>query len=244
MRLRRWQGFREDGQARQEGGPSSSTVKYDLIGQVAEGAELTRRTVADILGGIEKSVFAQFRDNPEHFIAEAIRLIVEQKATMIMEHLKYSEIDERYDVDIFTAAQNGQDFSKALGGLKNHIFDYLVTDSATERRFAHDLDTSHDVVVYAKLPRGFVIPTPVGDYNPDWAISFKTGTVRHIFFVAETKGDLSSLEMRGTEKGKTDCAQKFFEEVGKSGGVDAVRYGVLKNYGQLLDVVKPISQLI
>jgi type III restriction enzyme len=237
-------GFREEGHAMLEGGPSSSTVKYDLIGQVAEGAELTRRTVADILGGIDKNVFSQLRDNPEHFIAEAIRLIIEQKASMIVEHLKYNEIDERYDVDIFTAAQTGQDFSKALGGLKHHIFDYLVTDSATERRFAHELDISHDVVVYAKLPRGFVIPTPVGDYNPDWAISFKAGTVRHIYFVAETKGDLSTLEMRGTEKGKTDCAQKFFSEIGKSGGLDAVRYGVLKNYSQLLDVVKPISRLV
>ena len=162
-----------------------SDVRYDLIGKLAEGTQLTRRTVADILKGMNAAVFAQYRLNPESFIAEAIRLINEQKATMIVEHLAYDPVDECYDTDIFTAGMTKQDFSHAGDKLKHHIYDYVLTDSKVERTFVTELDTSSDVVVYAKLPRGFLIPTPVGDYNPDWAISFKEGQVKHVYFVAE-----------------------------------------------------------
>ena len=86
-----------------------------------------------------------------------------------------TEVEDRYETDIFTAAQTGQDFSRATEKLKNHVYDYCVTDSDVERRFVDELDVSNEVVVYAKLPRGFLIPTPVGDYNPDWAISFQAG---------------------------------------------------------------------
>src|SRR5690606_5133453 len=146
---------------------------YDLVGKIAEEVHLTRRTVARILTGIEPAVFEQFRLNPEHFISEASRLIREQKATTVIEKLRYDELDQTYDTDIFTAAQTGQDFSRATQKLKRHIYDYCMTDSGNERKFVQELDTSDKVVVYAKLPRGFQIPTPVGDYNPDWAISFK-----------------------------------------------------------------------
>jgi type III restriction enzyme len=127
---------------------------------------------------IAPAVFEQFTSNPEHFISEASRIIAEQKAAMVIERLAYDEVDERYDVDIFTANQTGQDFSRATAKLKNHVYDYAITDSDVERDFVKELDTSSEVVVYAKLPRGFLIPTPVGDYNPDWAISFKTGSAR------------------------------------------------------------------
>jgi type III restriction enzyme len=123
---------------------------------------------------------------------------------MVIERLAYDEVDERYDVDIFTASQTGQDFSRATAKLKNHVYDYAITDSDVERDFVKELDTSSEVVVYAKLPRGFLIPTPVGDYNPDWAISFKAGSVRHIYFVAETKGTMSTMKLREIEKTKIE----------------------------------------
>lgn len=214
-----------------------SAVPYDLTGKISENTHLTRKTITAILCGIRADVFAQFKQNPEHFIAETSRLINEQKATMIIERLSYDSTAETHDIDIFTAAQSKQDFSKAGEKLKHHIYDYVVTDSKVEREFVRELDSSSEVVVYAKLPRGFLIPTPVGDYNPDWAISFKEGSVKHIYFVAETKGSMSSMELRKIEEKKIECAQKFFAEVNRKINPEHVQYSVVNSYGKLMEVV-------
>ena len=214
-----------------------SAVPYDLTGKIAENTHLTRKTITEILRGVRPDVFAQFKQNPEHFIAEASRLINEQKATMIIERLSYDSIAENYDMDIFTKGQSKQDFSKAGEQLHKHIYDYVVTDSKTERTFVQELDTSTEVVVYAKLPRGFFIPTPVGDYNPDWAISFKDGSVKHIYFVAETKGTMTSMEFRKIEEAKIKCAQKFFAEVNRKIDPEHVQYSVVESYAKLMEIV-------
>ncbi|MGD9419837.1 MAG: type III restriction-modification system endonuclease [Verrucomicrobiota bacterium JB025] len=213
-------------------GSIRSNVRYDLIGEIAEGSQLTRRTVGAILKGLELPVFNQFRDNPEDFIAKAARLIKEQKATMIIEHLSYDPIDERWDSDIFTKEKGKDDFSKAFKA-NNHIYDYVFTDSKIERTFAENLDTSAEVTVYAKLPRGFAIPTPVGDYNPDWAIAFEDGRVKHIYFIAETKGSMSSLELREIEKARIECARKFFAKI----STDQVKYDMVNSYEKLMEIV-------
>ncbi|MBT3968111.1 MAG: DEAD/DEAH box helicase family protein, partial [Gammaproteobacteria bacterium] len=210
-----------------------SVVKYDLVGKVSEGARLTRKTVVDILSRIEKPIFDQFKTNPEDFISKAVRMIQEQKATVIIERLSYNSISETHDIDIFTNGQSKQDFSKAGDPLKHHIYDYVITDSKIERAFVEELDTSAEVVVYAKLPSGFSIPTPVGNYNPDWAISFKEGAVKHVYFVAETKGSMSSMELREIEKTKIECARKFFDEINP----ERVKYDVVDSYGKLMEVV-------
>lgn len=215
-----------------------SAVKYDLIGKLAEGTQLTRRTVAEILKGINVAVFAQFKTNPESFVAEATRLINEQKATVIIEHLAYDPVEDKFALDIFTAGQTKQDFSKAGDKLQRHIYDYVLTDSKVEREFVKELDTANEVVVYAKLPRGFLIPTPVGDYNPDWAISFKEGTVKHVYFVAETKGSMSSMDLREIEKTKIKCARKFFDEMNRRYAPENVKYDVVDSFGKLMEVVK------
>ena len=215
-----------------------SAVKYDLIGKIAEGTQLTRRTTANILKGISVAVFAQFRTNPESFIAEAVRLINEQKATMIIEHLTYDPIEDKFDIDIFSAGQTKQDFSKAGDKLKRHIYDYVITDSGIERDFVKELDTCSEVVVYAKLPRGFLIPTPVGDYNPDWAVSFHEGSVKHVYFVAETKGSMSSMVLNEIEKTKIKCARKFFDEINRKYAPENVKYDVVNSFGKLMEIVK------
>ncbi|HRJ88574.1 MAG TPA: DEAD/DEAH box helicase family protein [Pyrinomonadaceae bacterium] len=211
-----------------------SSVKYDLIGKVAEGTQLTRKTVAAILGGVNNAVFQQYKTNPEDFISKASTFINEQKATMIVEHLAYDPVAEKYDTDIFTQDKAKQNFSQAGDKLKRHVYDYVFTDSKIERAFVTDLDTSEEVVVYAKLPKGFSIPTPVGDYNPDWAISFKEGLVKHVYFVAETKGSLSSMDLRKIEKSKIECARKFFAKITS----DQVKYDVVDSYGKLMELVK------
>jgi type III restriction enzyme len=235
--LKSGDGFKVTRTSTEAGGSVHSMVEYDLVGKIAEDVHLTRKTVAEILTRISPPIFEQFRQNPEHFIAEASRLIREQKATAIIEKLQYDEVEQRYETDIFTAAQTGQDFSRATDKLKNHIYDYCMTDSGNERRFVEELDASSEVIVYAKLPRGFLIPTPVGDYNPDWAISFKKGSVKHIYFVAETKGSMSSMKLREIERTKIDCARKFFSEVNENIAADKVKYDVVTDFAKLMDVV-------
>ena len=177
----------------------TSQVKYDLVGKIAEGTVLTRRTAAAILKGIYPDKFSMFRHNPEEFISKVIRLIKEQKATMIVEHITYDQIEGSYDSSIFTAEKHGKTFDQAFHAEKA-IQEYVFTDGtaedSVERRFVKSLDSSQDVFIYAKLPKGFFIPTPVGHYSPDWAIVFHEGTVRHIYFVAETKGTMDSLNLR------------------------------------------------
>jgi type III restriction enzyme len=215
---------------------ATSQVKYDLIGKIAEGTTLTRRTVAAILAGIEKPVFACFKQNPEEFIAKAIRLIKEQKATMIVEHISYDQIEKQYDSSIFTAEKGSSDITKAFRAKKN-IQDYVFTDGnaekSVERCFAEDMDKADEVCVYAKLPKGFSIPTPVGNYSPDWAIAFYEGTVKHIYFIAETKGTMESLNLRPIEQAKIKCAKKLFNQLSTS----KVKYHDVDSYQSLLNIM-------
>jgi type III restriction enzyme len=215
---------------------AGSTVKYDLLGEIAEKTQLTRRTCAAILTGVNPGTFTKFKQNPEEFITEAARLINEQKATVIVEHLTYDALDGRYDSSIFTGNQTAQDLSKAGDKLKKSVYEYVVTDSKVERDFVTDLDTSAEVAVYAKLPCGFFIPTPVGDYNPDWAIAFTEGSVKHMYFVAETKGSLSTLQLKGVENAKIECARKFFAALSEKNGQD-VKYDVVTDYTELMQLV-------
>ena len=210
---------------------STSLVKYDLIGQVAKGANITRRTAAKILQGLRPAKLALFRNNPEEFIRKVVQIIREQKATMIVDHIHYHLTDGKYNSDIFTAASRA-DFDKAVETSK-HITDYVVSDSKGERDFAHDLDEAEEVVVYAKLPRSFQIPTPVGSYAPDWAIAMQKGSVKHIFFIAETKGSLQSMQLNAIENAKIDCCTQLFNEI----STDNVKYHKVTCYQDLIDAM-------
>ena len=217
----------------------TSQIKYDLIGKIAEGTILTRRTISAILQGIRMEKFYMFQNNPEEFITKVIRLINEQKATMIVEHISYDTIDGEYDSSIFTAEKATQSFDKAFLA-KKAIQDYVFTDGSAdksiERTVAEKLDAAEEVCVYAKLPRTFQIPTPVGNYSPDWAIAFYEGTVKHIFFIAETKGTMETLDLRPIERAKISCARKLFNEMSTSNVV----YHDVKTYEDLLNIMKSI----
>ena len=213
---------------------STSNVPYDLVGEIAKAATLTRRTVTRILKGIQRSKLYMFKNNPEEFIRKVSHIIREQKATMIVEHISYNRTENQYDSDIFTKEKSRQTVDKAYEA-KKHILDYVFPDSQGERDFAEDLDKAEEVCVYAKLPRSFQIPTPVGNYAPDWAIAFNDNMgVKHVFFIAETKGSMDSMQLKGVEKAKIDCAKKLFNDVSTSN----VRYGCVDSYGSLLEVMK------
>ena len=204
---------------------------YDLVGEVASAARITRRSAAAILAGIDGRVFAQFALNPEEFIKKCAGLIDQAKAVRVVEHISYHETDDAYDSSVFTDAMPAE-ASRALPANKN-VQDYVVADSGGERAFAEALERAGEVEVYAKLPRGFTIPTPVGAYAPDWAIAFAEGSVRHLYFVAETKGSMSTLELRGVEAAKIACARKLFESLP---GRD-VHYHQVASYDDLLEKI-------
>lgn len=212
----------------------TSTVKYDLVGDIAKGANLTRRTVVKILQGINESKLYKFKNNPEEFIRKVISIIKEQKSTMIVEHIHYNITEQKHESDIFTV-KSKMDFDRAYEA-KKHVTDYVFSDSKGERQFAHDLDEASEVVVYAKLPRTFQIPTPVGNYAPDWAIAMKKDEVKHIFFIAETKGSMSSMELSAIEKAKISCAEKLFNSISTSN----VKYHKVTTYQDLIDEMNAI----
>lgn len=212
---------------------ANSNVKYDLIGKLVDETGLTRKALVAILKGIQPAVFDQFKDNPEEFIAKAAALINDEKATAVIEHITYDVLDERYSTEIFTApAIKGRLGVNAMKA-KKHLYDHIVYDSAGERDFAAELDIDTHVAVYVKLPNGFYIATPVGHYNPDWAIAFYKGSVKHIYFVAETKGSMSSMQIRLIEQSKIHCAREHFKAI--SG--DHVVYDVVDSYKALLEKV-------
>lgn len=215
----------------------TSRIKYDLVGKIATGTTLTRKTVAAILKGIRLDKLYMFKNNPEEFITKVTKLIKEQKATTIVDHITYTEsAKEPYDNSIFTASKGALDYEAAFKATKA-VQDYVFTDGtaeqSVERRFVKDLDCAAEVCVYAKLPKGFSIPTPVGNYSPDWAIAFHDGTVKHIFFIAETKGTMDSLDIRPIEKAKISCARKLFNEI----STDNVVYHDVDSYQNLLNIM-------
>ena len=213
---------------------STSNVPYDLVGDIARGARLTRRSVVKILQGIDNKILL-FKNNPEEFIRNVVKTIREQKATMIVEHISYNRIAGKYDSSIFVPERK-LNINKVIEAQK-HITPYIAFDSDGERQFAEALEGATEVQVYAKLPRKLKIPTPVGNYAPDWAIVFNDGTVRHVFFVAETKGSLDGMQLRGVEEAKTKCAQKLFNSISTS----KVRYGVVDKFENLYNLINGID---
>lgn len=212
---------------------ANANVKYDLIGKLVDETGLTRKALVAILKGIQPSVFHQFRENPEEFIVKTAALINDEKATAVIEHITYDILDDHYGTDVFTdptiKGRLGVNAMKA----KKHLYDHIIYDSTGERDFAAELDTNTNVAVYVKLPDGFYIATPVGHYNPDWAIAFYEGAVKHIYFVAETKGSMRSMQLRLIEQSKIHCAREHFKAI--SG--DNVVYDVVDNYQSLLEKV-------
>lgn len=215
-------------------------ITYDLLGKIASLTNLTRKTVAKILTMISKDKFEMFRLNPEEFIRKVSQLINDEKASLIIDHITYNQIEGAFDSNIFAESKTSEDFAKAMKSTK-HIRDYVFTDGiaeeSTERKFAEQLEAAEEVVVYAKLPKAFYIPTPVGKYSPDWAIAFKEDGINHIYFIAETKGSMESLQLRKVEEVKIECAKKLFKKMSSSN----VYYDKIDSYDQLISVLNSLK---
>ena len=216
---------------------ANSNVPYDLVGEIVDRTGLTRRDVIAILKGIEKHVFDKFKENPEEFISKASAIINDQKASVIIEHITYNVLDDRYGKEVFTDTTIRGKLGVNAVKANRSIYDHVVYDSENERKFVSDLDIRDEVAVYVKLPDGFFIPTPIGKYNPDWAIAFYEGSVKHIYFVAETKGSMETLMFEDhtstPEKAKIHCARQHFKAISNG----EVVYDVVSSYEELLNLV-------
>ena len=213
-------------------------TKYDLIGSISNDTGLTRHTIIKILKNIRADVFEQFKYNPEEFIRKASSLINDEKATTIIDGITYNKVDDKYSNEIFT--ENNLSGKLGINALevKKNIYDYVITDSQVEMEFAKKLEQG-EVTIYAKLPTGFKITTPFGNYNPDWAIVFDNKDIKYIYFIAETKGSMQSAQLKGAEKGKIECAKKHFESISNG----SVKYGVVDSYEHLIDLVTGINKI-
>jgi len=213
----------------------SKSVKYDLIGDLVRETGLTRHTIIKVLQGIRPAKFLLFRVNPEEFIIKVASIINDCKAIAVVKKITYSPTDQSYDTDLFTADEiRGIPGDNAIESEKS-LYDLVVIDSkGTELQFAKDLESNEDVEVYTKLPRSFHINTPMGKYNPDWAVVFREGSVKHIYFIAETKGSLREVDLRETEKSKIECARRHFASLSNS----TVKYDVVKSYQDLYNLVR------
>lgn len=211
---------------------SESQIKYDLVGEITRDTGLTRKTVIKILSNIRSTVFLCYQYNPEEFIRKVVNLINDEKATIIIDGITYHKTEQKYSNDIFTINNVGGELGKNAFDVKKNIYDFLITDSKNEINFAKNLELG-DVTVYAKLPSGFKIPTPVGNYNPDWAIVFDNSTFKYVYFIAETKGSMSSMELREVEKSKIECARKHFECLNNSD----VKYDAVDSYEKLINMI-------
>ena len=214
------------------------TTKYDLIGSVATDTGLTRHTIIEILKNIRQDVFEQFKYNPEEFIRKASNLINDEKATTIIDGITYNKTEDKFSNEIFT--ENNLTGKLGVNALevKKHIYDYVITDSTIEMEFARKLEQG-EVTIYAKLPNGFKIRTPFGNYNPDWALVFDNKDIKYIYFIAETKGSMQSAQLKGAEQGKIACARKHFKAISNG----AVKYGVVDSYENLINLVTGVAPI-
>ena len=219
---------------------SQIMTKYDLLGEIADQTGLTRKLVAEILSKIYVYQFDKFKQNPEEFILKVSKLINEQKASQIIKHIQYNVLNEEYDMDLFydnpeTANRSDDHLLESKKG----IYNFVKVDSNTEKTFKESLEQYEDVRVYVKLPGKFSIATPLGNYNPDWAIAFREGSVKHIYFVAETKGSMSSLQLKQAEQAKIACARAHFKALVQAGSInDQHIYDVVSSYEELLNIVR------
>ena len=210
-------------------------VSYDLIGKLVTATGLTRKTIVEILKGIKPATFHLFKLNPEEFIVKAGLIINDCKALAVIQCIKYEKLNDKFSTDIFTENMlRGKLGINAIESTKS-LYDLVVLDSmGTEKNFAESLEHEDDVVVYTKLPNGFYINTPMGKYNPDWAVAFREGSVKHVYFVAESKGnDLQGSQLRGSEESKIECARRHFKAISDNGYI----YDVAKDYKSLYDIV-------
>ncbi len=183
----------------------------DLITQIVNETNLTRRTVVRII--IDSGRLESFKDNPQKFIELVSTIIQRQMRLFVTDGIKYHKIgdDHYYAQELFRDNELFGYLQKNMIGSKKSVFDHVVYDSDIEFQFASDCERSDDIKLYAKLPGWFKIDTPLGSYNPDWAVLVEVDGQEKLYFVVETKGTLFSDALRPAEDAKIKCGKQHFK---------------------------------
>ncbi|KKR68331.1 MAG: Type III restriction enzyme [Microgenomates group bacterium GW2011_GWA2_40_6] len=208
---------------------TDSVRNFDIVEIIKNETKLTRGTVASIILGV--SDLKSFFNNPEKFAFESIRIINDELNKNLIEQINYELLPEKYDLKYFV---NEHGYKDSIQKVDHSIYDAIIFDSDIEKNFAINLDQDEKVKLFLKLPAWFKIPTPIGDYNPDWAIvtikrDLEGKETEKLYFVIETKGNLNN--MRPSEKMKIDSAKKHFDAI-------SVNYKEISSYSQFLGLIQ------
>ncbi|MFV0249309.1 MAG: type III restriction-modification system endonuclease [Tenacibaculum sp.] len=204
----------------------------DIVSYLQNETNLTRKTIVDIL--IDSKCLEAFKNNPQHFIDESITLIKNEMSHFIVDGISYQKIGKQsyYIQKLF-------ENNELIGYLKENLaestkspFDHVIYDSTIEKSIVKDFESSNEVKVYAKLPAWFKIDTPLGTYNPDWAVLWNNNTISKLYFVVETKGTLLlDYNLRPAAKSKVQCGKKHFEALGKN-----INFEVINNFDNFQNI--------
>ena len=187
-------------------------VLPDIINAISDEALLTPATVNEILGRSGRC--ADFLHNPETFLEKAIEIIRDNRHTLAIDGIKYIKLDgkEYYAQEIFDAAELIANLDRNAVKVEHSVYDYVIYDSSTiEKPFAMALDNDPDVKMFIKLPERFKIETPIGTYNPDWAVYLTKNGEEKLYFVLETKGSISFMNLQTREQLKIQCGKQHFK---------------------------------
>jgi type III restriction enzyme len=208
----------------------SSSIVYDLVGEIVKETNLTRKTITTILEKIDSEKFEKYKENPEDFIIQMSKIINSQKAEIILDRIKYYKTGKKISLDIFKNNKFLNNRAFRIDDPKKYIYEFLEYDSDIEKKLAENLNTFKQLKVFAKLPKGeYNIETPVGKYSPDWLIVFDKKEITHAYFIAETKGTTEEINLKGVERAKIECAKKHFKAI--SG--DKVKFDVTDSFEDL-----------
>ena len=186
----------------------------DIIAYLQNETNLTRKTIAEIL--LRSKTLHLFKKNPQRYMEQVAQIITAKMRHMIVDGIKYTKIgdDEYYAQELFEAEELTGYLYKNMMESKKSVYEYVVYDSANEESFAKSFEDNERVKLYAKLPGWFTIPTPLGSYNPDWAVLIEADGKDKLYFVLETKADTTFDALRPTESAKIKCGKKHFEALG------------------------------
>ena len=182
----------------------------DVLTDLQDKTQLTRRTIARVL--TESGRLEDFKRNPQQYIELAAQAINRAKRLAIVDGIKYQRLgDEFYYAQELFEQEELTSYLKSMLPVNHSVYDHVVYQSGVERVFAQQLDSNESVKVFAKLPSWFKVPTPLGTYNPDWAVLVELDGAERLYFVVETKSGLFDDELRAREAAKIDCGEAHFK---------------------------------
>ena len=208
----------------------------DILTELQNRTQLTRRSIQRILSTSGR--LDDFKRNPQQFIELAARVINNCKQQALVEGIKYQRLgDEHYYAQEMFEKEELTAYLRNMRDADKSVFEKVVYESAVEADFADQLEKNTDVRLYAKLPGWFTVPTPLGGYNPDWAVLIDNGEGERLYFVVETKGDLFPAALRPTENAKIECGKAHFDALRVR--ESPARYEVTTSVDRLLATVGP-----